>query len=37
MEQYGPDEPWPTTGRFHTWACDYCGFRGDCPAWKGSA
>jgi len=37
MEAYGPDEPWPTTGRFHTWACDYCGFRGDCPAWKGAS
>jgi len=37
MEAYGPDEPWPTTGRFHTWACDYCGFRGDCPAWRGAA
>jgi hypothetical protein len=33
MEQYGPDEPWPTLGRFHGWACDYCGFRSDCPAW----
>ena len=34
MAEFGPDEPWPTLGRFHTWACDYCGFRGDCPAWK---
>jgi hypothetical protein len=33
MSLYGPDEPWPTLGRFHTWACDYCGFRSDCPAW----
>lgn len=34
MELLGPDEPWPTHGRFHTWACDYCGFRNDCPAWS---
>lgn len=34
MDTYGPDEPWPTTGRFHTWACDYCGFRAGCPAWR---
>jgi hypothetical protein len=34
MDLFGPDEPWPTHGRFHTWACDYCGFRGGCPAWK---
>lgn len=36
MEIYGPDEDWPTLGRFHTWACDYCGFRPSCPAWRGS-
>jgi hypothetical protein len=34
MAAYGPDEPWPTKGRFHTWACDYCGFRPGCPAWR---
>jgi len=34
MAEYGPDETWPTLGRFHTWACDYCGFRNDCPAWR---
>lgn len=34
MSLYGPDEPWPTKGRFHDWACDYCGFRNDCPAWE---
>ena len=33
MELLGPDEPWPTYGRFHDWACGYCGFRGECPAW----
>jgi len=33
MLRYGPDEPWPTRGRFHMFACDYCSFRGDCPAW----
>jgi PD-(D/E)XK nuclease superfamily protein len=36
MAIYGPDEPWPTLGRFHSWACDYCGFRKDCPAWRGT-
>jgi hypothetical protein len=34
MEKLGPDEPWPTHGRFHEWACNYCGFRSDCPAWE---
>lgn len=34
MATLGPDEPWPTLGRFHDWACSYCGFRNDCPAWR---
>jgi hypothetical protein len=34
MRLYGPDESWPTHGRFHDWACGYCGFRNDCPAWE---
>jgi hypothetical protein len=34
MRLFGPDEPWPTHGRFHDWACSYCGFRNDCPAWE---
>jgi len=34
MARYGPDEPWPTKGRFHDWACDWCGFRAGCPAWE---
>jgi hypothetical protein len=34
MDIYGPDEPWPTHGRWHTWACDFCGFRPTCPAWS---
>jgi hypothetical protein len=34
MEDYGPDDPWPTHGRFHSWACNYCGFRPGCPAWR---
>jgi RecB family exonuclease len=34
MDRYGPDEPWPTHGRFHSWACNYCGFRPNCPAWQ---
>ena len=33
MRRYGPDEPWPARGRFHIFACDYCSFRSDCPAW----
>jgi hypothetical protein len=37
MQMYGPDDPWPTHGRFHQWACDFCGFRRDCPAWEGEA
>lgn len=36
MKLYGPDETWPTHGRFHDWACGYCGFRNDCPAWEDS-
>lgn len=34
MSIYGTDGDWPTLGRFHTWACDYCGFRSGCPAWQ---
>lgn len=34
MRRYGPDQPWPTRGRFHMFACDYCSFRDDCPAWS---
>jgi len=34
MATVGPDDPWPTMGVFHSWACEYCGFRGDCPAWR---
>lgn len=32
--RYGPDEPWPATGKLHTWACNYCGYRPDCWGWK---
>jgi CRISPR/Cas system-associated exonuclease Cas4 (RecB family) len=35
MKKLGPDEPWPTDGQSHPWACSYCGFRPGCPAWKG--
>lgn len=35
MAKYGTDTAWPTLGTLHTWACDYCGFRKDCPAWQG--
>lgn len=24
--EFGPDEPWPTSALQHTWACDYCQF-----------
>lgn len=34
MSVFGPDQPWPTHGVYHTWACDYCGFRAGCPAWS---
>jgi hypothetical protein len=37
MRRYGPDGPWPARGRFHIFACDYCSFKGDCPAWMGAA
>lgn len=30
----GPDEDWPTTGIAHDWACSWCGYRKDCPAWR---
>jgi len=32
--QFGPNEPWPTTGKTHPWACGYCGYRDDCWGWK---
>jgi PD-(D/E)XK nuclease superfamily len=35
MDAIGPDDPWPTLGQVHPWACGYCGFRAGCPAWKG--
>lgn len=34
MRRYGPDGPWPARGRFHIFACDYCSFQSDCPAWQ---
>lgn len=34
MAKLGPDEPWPTKGKWHAWACSYCGYRNDCPAWR---
>ena len=37
MRRYGPDEPWPARGRFHIFACDYCSFSSDCPAWGGAS
>jgi len=34
FDLYGIEQSWPTWGRFHDWACSYCGFRNDCPAWS---
>lgn len=36
---FGPDEPWPTTGRIGDFtqnklACDFCGWRSVCIAWR---
>lgn len=35
MRTLGPDAPWPTWGRGHPWACNWCAFKVGCPAWKG--
>lgn len=36
--RYGPDTPWPMTGVFHDWLCDYCPLgprnEGSCLAWQ---
>lgn len=38
-QRYGRDNPWPTTGLMHTFACDYCHAgpknpNPTCPAWR---
>jgi hypothetical protein len=38
--RYGPDETWPTTGKFADFSmsftpCQMCGWRKVCPAWEG--
>jgi PD-(D/E)XK nuclease superfamily len=37
FERHGPDEHWPTTGILMDYkggaACNFCGFRRNCPAW----
>ena len=38
-DTYGPDEDWPTWGRYADWSmsvlpCNFCGYRKDCPAWQ---
>lgn len=33
MQAYG-DDPWPATGIGHDWACEWCGYRSSCPAWR---
>jgi hypothetical protein len=40
--RYGPDETWPTTGKFADFSmsftpCQMCGWRKVCPAWEGEA
>jgi PD-(D/E)XK nuclease superfamily len=35
MRTLGPDNPWPTIGQVHPWACNWCAFKEGCPAWKG--
>jgi CRISPR/Cas system-associated exonuclease Cas4 (RecB family) len=32
--RYGRDETWPLSGTFHDWACGYCSFKKNCPAWS---
>jgi hypothetical protein len=34
VQMFGPDNPWPTTGLSHTWACGKCAYRKGCPAWS---
>lgn len=33
-QRYGPDEPWPTSGKLHPWACTMCGYRPNCWGWQ---
>ena len=33
--RYGPNNPWPTIGVMHEWACSYCAHRKTCVAWQG--
>lgn len=37
FDRYGPEDDWPVTGLFQDYrggaACNFCGFRSDCPAW----
>lgn len=37
-QRFGKDEPWPTTGIFHSFQCNYCPagpkHRSDCVAWS---
>lgn len=34
MSVHGPDEDWPQFGVLHDWACGWCAYKGDCPAWS---
>lgn len=33
MATFGPDADWPQLGRLHDWACNWCAYKPDCPAW----
>jgi len=37
FDKYGPEDDWPVNGIFSDYkggpACNFCGFRNDCPAW----
>lgn len=34
MTVYGIDQDWPQTGVLHDWACGWCAYKSDCPAWR---
>lgn len=34
MTTEGPDNPWPTNGTLHDWACSWCSYKTGCVAWK---
>ena len=34
MALLGPDEPWPTHGRWSDWACEWCGYQAYCTPFQ---